>query len=364
MKTCARKLMLRLIPVCIIAVLLAICLILDMASASIIKSQTEQFAATRWMADDSIINYEQLTCFMKKDQGFTENDILYLRQAYDEKMVAESITAPENARLWIHAYSGTGKINVDAKTDIETDVTAVGGDFFIFHDIALETGSYFSDKSLNKNHVLISDDLAFRLFGSNDVIGMDIYISEIPYTVSGVTKADDSSVSDVRPHIYIPYDIYATLDNSCYISCYEVILPNPISGYARTIVESLISTNAGNCEIVTNTSRYSFRNLWNTIGELKSRSVRESGISYTSWENEARIVEDTAAVMLLIRIILLAVCLIITVILLVFYKNAITENLEKISDYINNKIMNSRIVKNAKEKRRLVYEKNKNSQKY
>jgi hypothetical protein len=301
---------------------------------------------------------------MNKDQGFNENDILYLRQAYDEKMVAESLSAPENARLWIHAYSGSGKINVDAKTDIETDVTAVGGDFFVFHDIVLEMGSYFTDESLNRNHVLISEDLAFKLFGSNDVIGMDIYISEIPYTVCGVTKVDDNISDTVKPHMYMPYDIYASMDSGCYISCYEVILPNPISGYAKTIVESLISTETGNCEVITNTSRFSIKNLWNTIGELKTRSVRESSMSYTSWENEARIVEDAAAVLLLLRIILLAVCLVIAAILLICYKNAITENLEKLSDYIHNKIMSSRIVRNAKEKRRLVYEKNKNSQKY
>lgn len=363
MKPSVRKFIIKSIPICVIAVLLVICLILDMISINMINLRTEQFAAERWMTQDAVMNYEQLTCFMNKDQGFNENEILYLRQAYDEKMVAESLAAPENARLWLHAYSGSGQLNVDAKTDIEVDVTAVGGDFFIFHDIVLETGSYFNDESLNQDHVLISEDLAFKLFGSNDVIGMDIYISEIPYTVSGVTKID-SRTDTAKPHIYLPYDIYASMDSSCYISCYEIILPNPISGFARTIVESLISTDSGNCEVITNTSRFGMKNLWNAIGELKSRSVRENSIFYTSWENEARIVLDTAAVMLLLRIILLAVCLIIAAILLIYYKNTIREGLEKLSDALSRIIMNSRIVTNAKEKRRLVYEKNKNSQKY
>lgn len=50
----------------------------------------------------------------------------------------------------------------------------------MFHPLKLITGSYFSGNDLMQDYCIIDQDAAWQLFGSNDVVGMTVYIGNVP----------------------------------------------------------------------------------------------------------------------------------------------------------------------------------------
>jgi hypothetical protein len=341
---------------CILAVLVSLYGIFVSISNKSIDLRQEQFAAERWMNDESLLNYAQISCFLTANAGFNKSNILSLSRSYDERMISESISSQSDGRLWIHAYSGQGKVNVDSASNIQTDVTAVGNDFFFFHNIQLLSGSYFTDDPLNNDHVIISEYLAWLLYGSFDVIGKDLFISNVPYYICGVSKDEYSKGGTAVPHIYMQYDIYEKMDSSAFISCYEVLLPDPISEFALSIVKSYISFNVLEYEIIQNTSRFSILNTFKNLGSLSQRNIKTNKVIYPEWENSARITEQKLAYFLLIQIIVLFLIAITLIVMTVIYRKNIYEFLEQLLKKIKTKTKNMKIAKAISNKRRKKYE--------
>ena len=82
-------------------------------------------------------------------------------------------------------------------------------------------------------------------------------------------------------------------------------MPDPISGYAKSVVSDNFQTDGG--DIVENSSRYSLGHLWEIIRSFGDRSMRTNGVIYPYWENAARLTEDYAALLLVLSI-LFALC--------------------------------------------------------
>ena len=343
--------------ICILAFLVSLYSIFLGISRKAVSERTEQYAAQRWMNEDSAFNYAQISCFFTSDANFSKNNILSLSRSYDERMISESISSQAGGRLWIHAFSGQGKVIVDSSTNIQTQVTAVGNDFFFFHDIELLSGNYFTDDPLNNDHIIISEYLAWQLFGSYDVIGKDVFISSVPYYVSGVSKDAYGEGGTAEPHIYMQYDVYEKMDNTLFISCYEVLLPNPISEFALNIVKSYISLDALEYEIIQNTSRFSLVNTFKTLGNLTDRNVKINKVIYPEWENQSRILEQTLAYLLLIRIIILFIIAVTLMIMIIIYRMKISVFFEKSFKFIKTKAKNTKVAKAISDKRRKEYEK-------
>lgn len=343
----------------ILSVLITSFMILINQSSRIIKMRNEQFGAERWMNNDTQFKYAQISCFLTSQAGFSENNIYSLSRSYDEKMMSESISSATEGRLWLHAYSAKGLVSVDASSNISTDVTAIGGDFFFFHNVPLISGSYFKEDPLNNDHVLINESLAWQLFGSFDIVGRDIYIYDKPYSISGVTKNTGDNINDSLPHLYMQYDIYKGLDSSAYISCYEVILPNPISNFALNIVTSLISFNDMEYEIIQNTSRFDLTHTFSTLANLTDRNIKTNRVIYPQWENQARITEHKLAYLLLAQIILIFLFICTLTIIIIVYRNKISLFFENNSSKIVTKAKNSKFADKIRNKRRERYEKKK-----
>jgi hypothetical protein len=342
--------------ICILAFLVSLYSIFLGISRKAVSERTEQYAAQRWMNEDSAFNYAQISCFFTSDANFSKNNILSLSRSYDERMITESISSQAGGRLWIHAFSGQGKVIVDSSTNIQTQVTAVGNDFFFFHDIELLSGNYFTDDPLNNDHIIISEYLAWQLFGSYDVIGKDVFISSVPYYVSGVSKDAYGEGGTAEPHIYMQYDVYEKMDNTLFISCYEVLLPNPISEFALNIVKSYISLDALEYEIIQNTSRFSLVNTFKTLGNLTDRNVKINKVIYPEWENTARILEHKLAYLLLLQIIILFIICIVLIILIIIYRKSISVLFEKTLKFIEFKAKNTKAAKAITKRRRKKYE--------
>ncbi len=270
----------------------------------------DTISAAKQFRGDSETRFAQLACYMSVGQGKSEEDIFSFRQALDSKLIEQSLEAPENGSLYVDAYSGSAKVNISTEYGTATlDAVGVGGDFFAFHPLKLRSGTYIYERDLMDDLVVLDEFLAWRLYGGTDLAGMTVYINEVPFVVAGVVAMEDDFASQrartQEGALFLSWSALKRLDEALTVDCYEIVLPDPITGYAYGVVREGILTGDG--DIVENSSRYSPGNLLGVIGSFGDRSMRVNGVIYPYWENALRLVEDYA-VLLLILAIAFGVC--------------------------------------------------------
>ncbi len=92
----------------------------------------DQNAAKRWAEGNDAA---QVSCFFTESTEIDKNKIMSFEHELDTLLKEASITAPnENARLWVDAYSASGKITLSSgKTSLQdASAVGIGGDFFLF----------------------------------------------------------------------------------------------------------------------------------------------------------------------------------------------------------------------------------------
>ena len=301
------------------AVCLTAALILTAVGGSCAKSRQYDRAAEDWSGGQG--GYSQISCFLTEDSGFKENSIGAVRAGLISALREASISAEEGKTLVPDAYSaevGTSTVKA-AKTRSEAKITAVAGHFFLFRSFRLLSGSYLSDDLVMQDGAVIDSELAFDLYGSTDVAGMDIFIGGEKFYVSGVVeaptdKADKKCAGKTR-RAYITYEGASTIsasssysdpssssdysDYSDYapaagfdkVTCYECIVPDPVKNLAKNSVKKQFESYEDNCELVVNSTRYDPRKLAKAFGKLSSLAVREKPIVLPFWENASRMTE-------------------------------------------------------------------------
>lgn len=280
-------------------------------------STTLDTSAARRFRGESDTRFAQVACFLPVGRGKTAEEIRSFRQELEAKFEEQSLEAPENGSLYVDAYSGTGQVSVT--TDHGTaDLTAfgVGGDFFYFHPLTLRSGSYIAERDLMDDLVVLDEVLAWRLFGGVDLAGLTVTINGQPFVVSGVVAMEEDFASqratgDQQGCIFLSWSALKRLDDTLDISCYELVMPDPITGYAKGVAEESFATG----DVVENSSRYTASHLLEVIGSFGERSMRADGIIYPYWENALRLTEDYAA-LLLVLLLLLALCPVISALVL------------------------------------------------
>ena len=242
------------------------------------------------------------------DGGKTEDDIRSFRQTLDTKLVEQSLEAPENGSLYIDAYSGTSSVTVTGESggNVTVKAVGVGGDFFYFHPLPLLSGSYIRSDDLMDDLVVLDEEMAWRLYGSTDLAGMTVYINQKPFVVAGVI-ARETDFATRKAYtgdggIFLSYSALSSLDEDAAITCYELVMPDPISGYAKGIVTDNFPVGEG--DVVENSSRYSLSHLLEVAKSFGLRSMRLNGVIYPYWENAARLTEDYAALLLILAVML------------------------------------------------------------
>ncbi len=290
--------------ICLMLFLTALCL-----SRQLSGKLYSQNAAERWQGTGDL-SFAQISAFVRPDTQFTIHELESIHESVNEKLTAASLKAQEHARLWYDAYSieaGTAEITGKRKNPAQAAVTAVGGDFFRLHAMKFVNGSSFADNDLMHDRVVIDTLLAWQLFGSSNVTGMEISIDGKNCLIAGVIRPETDYASEIaygeKPRIYISYDFYQNHfpnADSGNISCYEIVLPNPVRGFARKILmECLGSENE--FLFMQNTGRYTLPGRWETLQGLRKLLISEN-ISCPYWENAARIVSFDTAVLLLAEI--------------------------------------------------------------
>lgn len=270
--------------------------------------QDTQQMAERWSEKK---NVAQVSCFFSVDSKVTRDTIQEFEHSIDDALKDASVTMEsENpgARLWVDAYSADGKITLSSdRASLSADAIGVGGDFFLFHPLKLVSGAYFSGNDLMQDYCVIDEDAAWQLFGSSDVAGMIVYISGIPHMVTGVVERPDGRLAEAagldNTLVYVSLDTLESLGQSNGINHYEIVMPNPVTGFAYNLVKEKLGSEEKESEVLENTSRYSLLSRCKLLGQFGTRSMNGKAIIYPYWENIARGYEDILTVLTLLQLL-------------------------------------------------------------
>lgn len=264
-------------------------------------------AAERFQGDGEL-RFAQLACYLPVGDGKTEDDIYTFRQSLDTRLVEQSLEAPENGKLYLDAYSGSAKVTIAGETgSASVEAVGVGGDFFYFHPLHLRSGNYIRSGDIMDDLVVLDEETAWRIFGGTDLTGMSVTINNEPFVVAGVVHREDDFASrraySGEGGIFLSYSALTRLLEDTRISCYEIVMPDPISGFAKGLVSEVFPVGDG--DVAENSGRYSLVSLLNVLKNFPGRSMRLNGVIYPYWENAARLTEDYAALLLLAAAVLL-----------------------------------------------------------
>jgi len=255
--------------------------------------------------------FAQLACYLPVDGGKTEEEILAFRRSLDTKLVEQAMEAPEGGSLYIDAYYGVENVTAASENSGGTQVKAVGvgGDFFYFHPYQLRSGSYIDEDDLMDDLVVLDEEMAWKLFGGVDLAGLTMTINKQPFVVAGVISRETDFASKKAytgdGGIFMSYSAMGRLIEDAAVTGYEIIMPDPITNFAKGILEETFPI--GNGDIVENSSRYTSGHLLEVIQSFGQRSMRTNGVIYPYWENAVRLTEDYAA-LLLVLAVALALC--------------------------------------------------------
>lgn len=285
-----------------------------------------QYEAERWQGDTGT-EFSQLSCFVPADGKLQISDINSFRTKALTKLSEASAELESGKAPFIDCWSCESSAKVYGMYSGTADIIACGGSFFEFHPLKLVTGNYFSGDDLMQDNVLLDEDLAWLLFGGNDLEGQFVYIFNTPFRVAGVVAREDDQATEKAYSgglgLFMSYDAFRDLssgdsasqpaanaaaqqgngmaassaESDAGITCYEICMPNPVDGFARGVLESEFPIGAG--EIVENTGRFGALKLFKIAKDFSVRSIH-SGVTYSYWENAARYAENKAAILVVI----------------------------------------------------------------
>lgn len=329
MKAKARKKRIFLLALELLLVLLAVvCFVVIGALASGMEGQD---AAERWQGD-SDTEFRQVSCYIPVDQKLALNDMYAFRTKLLDALHKAALDIDNDENLFVDAWSAVDKMTVSSsRASGEASVIAVGGEFFHFHPIRLLSGNYLSEKDLMKDRVLLDEELAWLLFGGTELTGMTLKINGVPFVVGGVIEREQDFASlrayTVGQGLYMSYDAYVSLTETEGITCYEVVLPEPVDGFALDTVKTNFTLGRG--EALENTGRFSIPRLYKLVGQLGTRSMQAMGLMYPYWENAARCVEDICAMLLMAATLFLIIPLVTAIVIVVRLLKRGKEGLEE-----------------------------------
>ncbi len=300
---------------CVVGIILAA--VLHMVSA-VLKSQLvhEQVAA-QW---DSSGDTAQISIYFSEGEKYKfknslESTVFQLENWYygllTELETASVLTDTEEhtgGRHVVYGYSASGTVSMQTERGrTETKAYGVGGDFFQFHPLQLVSGGYFSESDLMQDRVILDTDTAWKLFGSNDIIGMFVKINGIPHMVVGVYERESGYLNDAAGNdvscVFVSHETLYRHGQYHGLETVEYLLPNPVTGYGLGLIEKQCSGR--DVALVEHQNRFAFMPLLKTLGAFGTRSMGLSGITFPYWENMARGYEDILAGLLLAELVLI-----------------------------------------------------------
>jgi len=287
-----------------------------------INGLRDQQMYERWAPEGG---YAQISVFMPESASVTPESLEYFQYSLLDALKKESIESSsenEGARLIASCYTANGSISVrSAYANVNLNAVGVGGDFFQFHQLELLGGGYFTENDLNDDYCVLDEVAAWKLFGSNDICGQVIYVGDVPLIVRGVVAQPEDKISKTagagNEMCYVSYHFLSTYGSIDCVTDYEIVMPNPVSGYALNKVKTLIGISENNMVIVENSDRFSLENRWYLLKNIRYRSMVTQDISYPWWENVARSTEDLVVMLTLLYLALITYTVVVILVLLI-----------------------------------------------
>jgi len=294
-----------------IALLLGLGLLL--AAAALPRPLQSQRQAERW-AGESGKRFKQFTCVLSPGQSLDLETIYRFRSGASDKIAASDFELPAGGSAFCDAWSVGGTLKVGGpRGRFDAAALSVGGRFFNFHPMPLLSGGYLSETDVMKDRVVLDEQLAWMLYGSTDLTGVTVEIGGLDFVVVGVVAQPDDrftrAVSEGGPTLYMDFENRA-LTSADGVVCYEVVLPEPVKGFARSVAEDPFATRG---LVVENTGRFSFGASMQRLRSIGKLGTRTTAVTFPVWENAA-IAAETACALLRFAALL---CLIWPAVLLI-----------------------------------------------
>ena len=289
-------------------------------------------AAQRWTAADSVYPFAQLSAYFDSDAAVDLNRIYLNRMEITKSLEQNAVTTPEGAQPFIDAFSGETSVSVTTeRASLSVTATVCGGSFFFFHPVSLIDGGYFDEDDVTINAVILDEYAAWQLFGATEVAGMEVTIGGQPFCVTGVSETPTDPVEKAAygdsPRIYIHYTGMRMVTGYDSATCYEIVIPNPISGFAADLVGSRfgITDKSKNAVLYDFTERFDFEVLAAQTKDYFMRAMKTDSVIPPYWENVARVAENEAIVLAFFGAVtgILALLLLIVFISLWFWMHPI-----------------------------------------
>ena len=276
-------------------------------------------AGERWSASGE--RFAVITLYTEEGSALSADQVKTWVRGIEAKLLESSVSPKENARSWAYTYAAEETMTVHGPKDKATaEVIAAGGDFFVFHPQEFVYGSAFLNDESNPDGVVIDEDLAWKIFGATDIVGMEMTVNEVPFIVTGVSRrASDRGIYDYtygdRPRMYMSYAGYVKLrGDENRITMFETALPNSVRGFAKGIFDGAVSANEETMTVTEATERFSLTTRYANMKILKYSWIRENKIEYPYWENEAKVADYRCAILMIFEVVLAAaaVCSMLT----------------------------------------------------
>ena len=102
--------------------------------------------------------------FFPKMSAVTKDYVIQLEQKLKTALQeASEDTSDVNGRTLVDCYSTKGELTLYSdRASITARAFGVGGDFFTFHPLKLLSGSYFDGEDLNRDGVVIDENVAWQ----------------------------------------------------------------------------------------------------------------------------------------------------------------------------------------------------------
>jgi hypothetical protein len=92
--------------------------------------------------------------------------------------------------------------------------------------------------------------------------------------------------------VYLSYSFLCRMGQTVPLTCYEAVLPEPVSGFGLETVQTALGLGDADAEMVKNTDRFSFSRCLQVAKAYDTRVQRTGTIYYPFWENAARTMEN------------------------------------------------------------------------
>ena len=266
-------------------------------------------AGERWSSDGE--RYAVVSLYAEQDANISGDEVIGWTRSMDSALLEASVTPKEGGRSWAYCYAADDTLSVKgSKGTVTAEALAVGGDFFVFHQLKFKFGGGFlNDESIPRG-VVLDRDLAWRVHGAENIIGMTVEIGGEEFVIVGIAERESSSgpykhAYGDTPRIYMSYAGYRKVGSKP-VTVFEAALPNAVRGFARNIFDKAVHADGDRSTVREVTDRFSLKNRFDNMKQLSYAWVSANRIEYPYWENEARVYDYRAAVLMLFEVVMAA----------------------------------------------------------